>query len=83
MERSEDYAHIIEEAEPDFVEIKSYMHLGRSRLRLEREAMPEHYEIMRFAQRLGDRINYQMVADVPLSRVALLGSGRISRSIFP
>ena len=79
MERPEDYARIIARAEPDFVEVKSYMHLGRSRDRLTREAMPLHQEIMQFTSALGGALGYDLQADVPLSRVALLSSGRANR----
>jgi tRNA wybutosine-synthesizing protein 1 len=81
MERSEDYARLIARAEPDFVEVKSYMHLGRSRERLTREAMPQHYEILEFARTLGEALGYDLQADVPLSRVALLSSGRVKRCL--
>ncbi len=81
MERLEDYARLIARAEPDFVEVKSYMHLGRSRDRLTREDMPQHYEIMEFARTLGEALGYELEADVPLSRVALLSSGRVKRSL--
>ena len=81
MERPEDYARLIERAEPDFVEAKAYMHLGRSRDRLSREAMPSHAEILEFARKVGWALGYELEADVPLSRVALLGSGRVSRLI--
>ncbi|MDD2756553.1 MAG: 4-demethylwyosine synthase TYW1 [Methanothrix sp.] len=81
MERPEDYARLIARAEPDFVEVKSYMHLGRSRERLTREAMPQHYEILEFARTLGEALGYDLEADVPLSRVALLTSGRVKRCL--
>jgi len=81
MERPEDYARLIAKAEPDFVEVKSYMHLGRSRDRLTREAMPEHSEILEFARTLGESLGYDLEADVPLSRVALLSSGRVERNL--
>jgi len=81
MERPEDYAHLIAKAEPDFVEVKSYMHLGRSRDRLTREAMPPHSEILEFARTLGEALGYELEADVPLSRVALLSSGRVERNL--
>ena len=81
MEKLEDYARLIGDAEPDFVELKAYMHLGRSRTRLERTAMPEHSEIMALAETLADLLGYAMEADVPLSRVALLSRGRTSRFI--
>jgi tRNA wybutosine-synthesizing protein 1 len=81
MERPEDYARLIARAEPDFVEVKSYMHLGRSRDRLTREAMPQHQEILQFTSALGEALGYELQADVPLSRVALLSSGRANRQL--
>jgi len=81
MERPEDYARLLEAYEPDFVEIKAYMHLGRSRARLDREAMPQHAEVRSFASIMGEVMGYELAAEVPLSRVALLSSGRISRSL--
>ena len=81
MEKLEDYARLIGDAEPDFVELKAYMHLGRSRARLERTAMPQHTEILDLADSLAGLLGYQLEADVPLSRVALLACGRVSRII--
>lgn len=81
MERAEDYARLMAEAEPDYVEVKAYMHLGRSRDRLTRDAMPSHEEILEFARSLGGALGYDLEADVPLSRVALLSSGRVRRQI--
>jgi tRNA wybutosine-synthesizing protein 1 len=82
MVRPEDYARLIARAEPDYVEVKAYMHLGRSRDRLTREAMPQHSEIMEFARSLGDALGYELEADVPMSRVALLSSRRVERSLI-
>jgi len=82
MERVEDYARLIAKGEPDFVEVKAYMHLGRSRDRLTREAMPQHFEILEFARTLGEAMGYDLEADVPLSRVALLSSGRVKRILI-
>jgi tRNA wybutosine-synthesizing protein 1 len=81
MKRPDDYARLIAKAEPDFVEVKAYMHLGRSRARLAREAMPQHNEILEFARSLGEALGYGLEADVPLSRVALLSRGRVKRSL--
>jgi tRNA wybutosine-synthesizing protein 1 len=81
MERPEDYARLIARAEPDFVELKAYMHLGRSRDRLTREAMPSHEEILQFAGELSKALGYELQADVPLSRVALLSSRRVDRKL--
>ena len=79
MDRPKDYASIIARAEPDFVEVKAYMHLGRSRDRLTRTAMPQHSEILDFSNALSTALGYDLEADVPLSRVALLSSGRVKR----
>jgi len=81
MNRPEDYARLIAIAEPDFVEVKAYMHLGRSRDRLTRDAMPSHSEILEFARHLGEALGYELQADVPLSRVALLSSGRVKKEL--
>ena len=82
MVNPELYTNLLEQAEPDFVEAKAYMHLGRSRARLSREAMPEHSEILTFARDLSATLGYKLEDDVPLSRVALLTSGKVSRNIF-
>ncbi len=81
MDGMEDYARLIGDAQPDFVELKAYMHLGRSRARLERTAMPQHTEILALADSLAGLLGYRLEADVPLSRVALLSRGKISRFI--
>jgi tRNA wybutosine-synthesizing protein 1 len=78
----EGYARLLEMAEPNFVEAKAYMHLGRSRARLNRDAMPEHSEIISFATKLSTALGYELADEVPLSRVALLASGKRSRIIF-
>jgi tRNA wybutosine-synthesizing protein 1 len=75
------YADLLKTAEPDFVEVKAYMHLGRSRLRLQRDAMPDHSEILSFAEKLADALGYDPAGDVPLSRVALLSSGRVPKEL--
>jgi tRNA wybutosine-synthesizing protein 1 len=77
----EGFARLLERAEPDFVEVKAYMHLGRSRERLDRDSMPSHSEIMEFARLLGESLGYNLAGEVPLSRVALLSRGRIPASI--
>jgi tRNA wybutosine-synthesizing protein 1 len=75
------YAKLIEIAEPDFVEVKAYMHLGSSRNRLERESMPSHDEVVEFAGELSEILGYQLANHVPLSRVALLSRGSAQERI--
>jgi tRNA wybutosine-synthesizing protein 1 len=76
MSDPEGYARLIGAARPDFVEVKAYMHLGRSRLRLQRESMPDQGEVMDFAREISLATGYRIAGEVPLSRVALLSSGR-------
>ncbi len=82
MANPEGYARLLEKAEPDFVEAKAYMHLGKSRIRLSRESMPEHAEVLAFAKEISVFLGYKLEDDVPLSRVALLTDGKVLRNIF-
>ncbi len=75
------YAKLIEIAEPDFVEVKAYMHLGSSRNRLQRDSMPTHEEVMNFARDLSEILGYRLANHVPLSRVALLSQGSAQEKI--
>jgi tRNA wybutosine-synthesizing protein 1 len=68
----ENYAKSILKAEPDFVECKSYMHVGESQKRLPKGAMPSNEEIIDFAFQLSKFLGYRIVDNDPLSRVSLL-----------
>jgi len=81
MKDPQGYAKLIEIAEPDFVEVKAYMHLGSSRNRLERDSMPTHEEVMDFARDLSEILGYRFANHVPLSRVALLSRGSVQEKI--
>ncbi len=83
MQDIEGFARLLTRAQPDFVEVKAYMHLGKSRERLSRSSMPEHSEIIEFAGRLGEITGYRLADAVPLSRVALLSCGRTPSQIIP
>jgi tRNA wybutosine-synthesizing protein 1 len=62
----------VKKANPAYVEVKAYIHLGYSRYRLPREAMPSHAEVLEFARKVADAAGYRPAMDVELSRVALL-----------
>ncbi len=83
MQDPQGYAKLIEIAEPDFVEVKAYMHLGSSRNRLGRDSMPTHEEVMDFARDLSEILGYRLANHVPLSRVALLSRGSAQEKIEP
>ncbi len=72
MTDPEGYSRIISGASPTYVEIKAYMHVGFSVTRLGYERMPSHAEILKFARDISERTGYELVGEVPISRVALL-----------
>lgn len=68
----EKYAELIHLGDPDFVEVKSYMHVGLSRYRLQRENMPLHEEIVAFSEQLIKYLpDYEIVSEHISSRVVL------------
>jgi len=83
------YAELLEIANPDFIEVKAYMHLGYSRKRLSREAMPAHRQVKEFASEIAERLaaaasdakakananyNYRIVDESEISRVVLISN---------
>ncbi|WP_406660380.1 4-demethylwyosine synthase TYW1 [Methanolobus sp. ZRKC3] len=79
---SQGYAELIKKAQPDYIEVKAYMHLGFSRNRLDREAMPGHDEVLEFSQELADHLGYKIADDVRISRVVLLSKdGSVSHLV--
>lgn len=72
MKNPEKYAKFIEKSGCDFVECKSYMHVGESQKRLPKEAMPLHPEVREFAERLSVECGYGYKDEHKPSRVVLL-----------
>jgi tRNA wybutosine-synthesizing protein 1 len=66
------YAELIRIAEPTFLEVKAYMHVGYSKKRLDYEAMPLYDEIVAFAKQIAKHTDYKIVDEQPISRVVLL-----------
>ena len=67
------YAAYYDRADPDYIELKAYMHVGHSRGRLDRDAMPEHEDVVAFADSVKEHMpEFSEVKEVPASRVALL-----------
>ncbi len=77
------YAQLIEQAEPDYVEIKSYMHLGYSRQRLPRAAMLTYDEIEAFARQIADDLGYATAGGSQPSRVVILSKNGSIKKIAP
>ncbi len=69
----EGYKQLIERGQPDFVEVKGYMHVGASQKFHTRENMPNMEEIRAFSQKLEAALpNYKMISDHEPSRVVCL-----------
>ncbi|MFB6106571.1 MAG: 4-demethylwyosine synthase TYW1 [Halobacteriaceae archaeon] len=67
------YAGLFRRADPDFVELKGYMHVGHSRGRLDRSAMPDHADVRGFAERVQTHMpDHGVLKEQPVSNVALL-----------
>jgi len=72
----EKYARLIEIAQPDFVEVKGYSWVGRSRERLPRSSQPTMEDIREFAAMLSNLTGYEIRDEVPRARVVLLWNGK-------
>jgi tRNA wybutosine-synthesizing protein 1 len=72
MTHPEEYAQIIKNANPDFVEIKAYMYVGSSRERLKLDNMPKFKDVCNFANSIANLCNREIVDYAPESRVVLL-----------
>ncbi|MCD4740499.1 4-demethylwyosine synthase TYW1 [archaeon] len=71
------YAKLISKAQPDFVEVKSYMFVGDSRKRMTIENMPYHEDTKAFAEQIEQRLEgYKIVDEKKASRVVLLSNGK-------
>tara|TARA_Y100000310_G_scaffold342819_3_gene447628 strand:- start:1044 stop:1901 length:858 start_codon:yes stop_codon:yes gene_type:complete len=75
----EGYKQLIERGDPDFIEVKGYMHVGASRKFLERDNMPMHNEVDDFTKRLIDELeDYEIVSEHKASRVLCLMHKRMN-----
>jgi tRNA wybutosine-synthesizing protein 1 len=82
MIEHENYAKLINLAQPDFIEVKSYMHVGFSQRRLKKENMPVHEEVKSFTKELLKFLpDYKMIDEKVNSRVVLLSNGRKNKFI--
>ena len=72
MENPEEYAKLIEKANPDYVEVKAYMCVGSSRDRLTPDNMPTFDEVTEIATKIGNECGREIVNESKVSRVVLL-----------
>ena len=66
-------ASMIKRSSPHFIEVKSYMHIGRSTNRLERAHMLEFDEVKRFASELASQSEiFSVMDESDISRIVVL-----------
>jgi len=68
----EQWAGIIKNANPTFLEVKGYSWVGSSRERLLLENSPRHNEVKAFAEEIGKHCGYKYIDEQERSRVVLL-----------
>ena len=67
------FASMIKRSSPHFIEVKSYMHIGRSTNRLERAHMLEFDEVKRFASELASQSKiFSVMDESDVSRIVVL-----------
>jgi tRNA wybutosine-synthesizing protein 1 len=81
MTNPEGFASLIGLAEPEYVELKAYMHLGFSRKRLTQDNMPSHKEVQDFSKKVAQALGYCIADESVNSRVVLLSKDGRKRSI--
>jgi tRNA wybutosine-synthesizing protein 1 len=68
-----DFAEMFRKASPHFIEIKSYMHIGRSTNRLEHENMLEMEEVKKFSEEIAKQSEIFSIMDESIvSRISIL-----------
>ncbi len=76
-EMIEGFAKLLEQSSPHFVEIKSYMHIGRSINRLEHENMLEMEEVRKFSEKLVKQSRIFSIMDESyVSRIVVLQNNK-------
>lgn len=71
-EHIEQYAGLFEKSGADFIEVKSYMHLGLSRERLKKENMAPHDYIRKWSEGFSKLLeSYEIEDEDPVSRIVL------------
>lgn len=80
-EDAREFAVLIKKANPDFVEVKSYMSVGYARYRMGYEKMPSHDEIKKFAKLLAKLLGYKVLNEHKMSRIVLIGKDKSKMKI--
>jgi tRNA wybutosine-synthesizing protein 1 len=81
MFEPEDFANIIKDTSPSFVEVKGVVHVGSAQKRISRDTMPSHNDIRAFSQQINNILEYEIVGEKEDSQVLILSSGSQSTEI--
>ena len=74
------YAELIKLGNPEFIEVKGYMHVGASQERLERKHMPFHEYILKISKKLSEFLpEYEILSEHIPSRVVLLAKKSLKK----
>ncbi len=68
------FAKLVEISQPTYIEVKSYMWVGASRMRLSKSNMAEHEYVRKVSQRLSELTGYPILGESRASRVVLLST---------
>lgn len=69
----EEFSKMMEEGNPHFIELKSYMNIGMSTMRLGRNNMMEMSEVQNFARRLCSKLQgYSIMDESEISRIVVI-----------
>jgi tRNA wybutosine-synthesizing protein 1 len=79
MLEPEAYARLVARSRADFLEVKSYLAVSYDRTlhHPRMPLMPSHDEVREFASRINEHLGYRWLGEHRISRVVLLGSGRV------
>ena len=74
------YAELIKKSDTDFIEVKAYMHIGKSQHRLSKKNMPLHEEVVVFSKELEKHLeNYEIVSEHIPSRVVMFAKKKFKQ----
>ena len=67
------FASIFEKSNAHFIEMKSYMHIGRSTNRLEYENMVEMADVRRFTEKISNKSDrFEVMDESEISKIVIL-----------
>jgi len=77
------FAKLIKKGEIHFIEVKSYMHIGGARKRLDFDNMLAHDEIKIYSEKLAKELRWKVISEAPSSRVCLIAKEDYKWRVMP